>query len=139
MSCDNCDKLIIDGKLNLDIAEYCRECEENKGIRLGKEGWCRMGKYGPGMTVSEVSELETHEAEEILAKYVVSETDLAVIKNMIRSPYYELGLAFRSGRLVEAYIMDKYGEDAFKDYFDMLYGKKEPSERLGKELARDKA
>ena len=63
-----------------------------------------MAKYGSGLSVNDVCELELKEMEGILNKYNVSEEDKNNLMDMIEEAYFQLSESYACSRVLEKHI-----------------------------------
>lgn len=65
-----------------------------------------MGKYGSGLSYSDVCKLELEEMEEILDEYDILEEDRSKLRSMLKEAYYQASRLAANGRALEGIIND---------------------------------
>lgn len=60
-----------------------------------------MAKYGSGLSIKDVCELETQEASEILKKYKVPREERKIVIDMIEQAYYMLTQSYDVAAILE--------------------------------------
>lgn len=78
-----------------------------------------MGKYGPGLTIKEVCELEVEELKEILSKYDISKEDKEEIEDMIQEGYFQAHQLARGGRVLERLLEENNIKVDMKRYLQL--------------------
>ena len=78
-----------------------------------------MGKYGNGLTMTSVCELEVKECEKILSTYNVSAEDIEEITSMIKEGWYQAHQAACSGRVLERMLHETGAKLNLQHYMEL--------------------
>lgn len=78
-----------------------------------------MGKYGSGLTIKELCDLEVKELKEILSKYDISKEDKEEIETMIQEGYYQAHQLAQGGRVLERLLEENNIKVDMKRYLQL--------------------
>lgn len=78
-----------------------------------------MGKYGSGLTIKEVCDLEVKELKEILSKYDISKEDKEEIENMVKEGYFQAHQLAKGGRVLERLLEENNIKVDMKRYLQL--------------------
>lgn len=78
-----------------------------------------MGKYGPGLTIKEVCDLEVKDLKEILSKYDISNEDKEEIEFMVKEGYFQAHQLAKGGRVLERLLEENNVKVDTKRYLQL--------------------
>lgn len=79
-----------------------------------------MGKYGPGVSMKSMMQMEMKEVEKVLKKYNVSKKDSRTVTDALKEAYFQWCKTNAMANYTEDIFRQLAGEDTFKAFCRMV-------------------